>query len=78
MRDTYGDVLEFLWQRSPDNAIFRRKDNRKWYAAILTVSKAKLGFDNSTPVEIIDLRILPDDMEGLLDGINYLPGLPYE
>ena len=40
-RKTYGDELEFLWERYPDAAELRRKDNKKWYALFMTVSKAK-------------------------------------
>ena len=27
--DTYGDEPEFLWTKFPDNAVWRRKDNKK-------------------------------------------------
>lgn len=74
VHSTYGDDLEFLWKKSPDNAIIRRKDNQKWYAALLTVSRVKLGFSDNTPAEVIDLRIQPDRLETLLDGTRYLPG----
>ena len=72
--NTYGDELEYLWQKFPDNAVVRRKDNQKWYAAILTVSRRKLGFDSDEMVEIIDLRIKPEDMEGTVDNMRYFPG----
>lgn len=78
VRNTYGDELEFLWQKFPDNAIWRRKDNQKWYAALLTVSKRKLGFDpefdTDEMIEIIDLRMLPEDIPTVVDGIKYHPG----
>lgn len=38
VRESYGDELEFLWKKFPDNAVWRRKDNKKWYGAILTVA----------------------------------------
>lgn len=38
VREQYGDELEFLWEKFPDNAVWRRKDNKKWYGAILTVA----------------------------------------
>lgn len=72
--DAYGDELEYLWRKFPDNAVVRRKDNQKWYGAILTVSRRKLGFASDEPVEILDLRMRPEDIERLVDGINYLPG----
>lgn len=74
MGDTYGDEPEFLWQKFPDNAVVRRKDNRKWYAAILTVSRRKLGSDSDALVEILDLRIKPEELEHTIDNIKYFPG----
>lgn len=74
VRNVYGDELEFLWEKSPNNAIWRRKDNKKWYGAILTIPKNRLGFDADELVEIIDLRIQPEKMEELLMGENYYPG----
>ena len=74
LRKTYGDELEYLWQKFPDNAVVRRKDNQKWYAAILTVSRQKLGFDSDENVEILDLRMTPENIEKRVDGIKILPG----
>ena len=74
VRNKYGDELEFLWQKFPDNAIVRRKDNQKWYAAILTVSRRKLGLNSDEMIEILDLRMTPEDIEKTVDGIKYFPG----
>ena len=74
VRDRYGDELEYLWKKFPDNAVWRRKDTKKWYGAILTVAKNKLGLDSSEIAEIIDLRIRPEKIEELLSKENYYPG----
>lgn len=74
VKEKYNDSLEYLWQKFPDNAVVRRKDNKKWYAALLTVSKRKLGLDSDELAEIIDLRIKLEDLEDLLDGVHYFPG----
>lgn len=74
VRDKYGDELEYLWEKFPDNAIVRRKDNQKWYAAILTVSRHKLGMDSDELVEILDLRMSSNDIEKIVDNKIYLPG----
>jgi len=52
----------------------RRSDNKKWYAVILTVSRRKLGFDSDEIVEILDLRMTPEDIKKSVDGIKLLPG----
>ncbi|MCH5148944.1 MAG: MmcQ/YjbR family DNA-binding protein [Clostridiales bacterium] len=70
----YGDELEFLWERYPDAAIIRRKDNRKWYALFMTVSKKKLGLDDDEPAEIIDLRFDKDELPKIVDGKRYFFG----
>lgn len=70
----YGDELEFLWQKFPDNAVTRRKDNKKWYAAILTVSRKKLGLNSDELIEIIDLRMSPENIEAMVDNIRYFNG----
>lgn len=74
VRGQYGDELEFLWERFPNNAIFRRKDNTKWYAALLTVKRAKLGLDGDGSLEVVDLRMAPEDIEKLVDREKYFPG----
>lgn len=74
VRNTYGDELEFLWQKFPDNAIWRRKDINKWYAALLTVSKEKLSFKGYELIEIIDLRGTSEEIEEIVDNVRYFPG----
>lgn len=74
VRKVYGDEMEYLWEKFPDNAIVRRKDNQKWYAVILTVSRRKLKLDSDEMVEIVDLRGDPEKLPNLVDGKLYFPG----
>lgn len=74
IKDAYGDEPEYLWQKFPDNAVWRRKDNNKWYGIILTVSGRKIGLDTDEIVEIIDLRMSPQDAETMLAQKNHYPG----
>lgn len=74
VREKYGDELEFLWEKFPDNAIWRRKDNEKWYGALLTVKASKLGLDGDVMIEILDLRIKPTDIETTVDKKRFFMG----
>lgn len=74
VREKYGDELEYLWNKFPDNAVWRRKDNKKWYGALLTVSRRKLGIPSDEIVEIIDLRATPEVIEDLIDNAQFFPG----
>lgn len=74
VRTAYGDELEFLWAKFPDNAVVRRKDNRKWYAALLTMSRRKLGIDSDEMIEVLNLRMKPEGIEAVVDNKKYFPG----
>lgn len=74
VREKYGDELEYLWEKFPDNAVWRRKDSSKWYGALLTVSRRKLGIQSDEAAEIIDLRCEPGELEKLIDNERYYPG----
>ncbi len=72
--EKYGRELEFLWGNLNDTAVLRRGDTNKWFAVVFNVSRRKLGSDSDETVEIIDLRLPPEEMAGLIDGERYFGG----
>ncbi len=74
VRKSYGDELQYLWEKFPENAVFKRKDTQTRYAVLLVVSRRKIGFDSDEKNDIIYLRMRPDNAEKLIDGKVYLPG----
>ena len=70
-RGKYGTPLEFLWQ--DENAVMRRKDNRKWYAVFMYVKRERIGLEGDGLIEIIDLLAPKEEIARLVDGKNYLP-----
>ena len=71
--EKYDDSPEFLWETTPENAVLRRKDTKKWYAALLTVSKRKLLIDSDEKAEIINFRVPPERLAELLDKNGFYP-----
>ena len=74
IKEKYSDEPEYLWEKFPDNAVFRNKKNQKWYAAILTVKKSKVGLQEDGTCEVIDLKGKPEKIINFVDGKNFLPG----
>ncbi len=84
-RQKRGDEAEYLWAKAPKNAILRRQDSGKWYAAILTVERRKLGGSKKTrldagpdafgteTVEILNLKGDPEEIRYLVDGSLFFP-----
>ncbi len=71
VKSKYGDSLEFLWEKSPNNAIWRRRDNQKWYCAMLTTKATSIGIDSDEYVELIDFRENVEIIPTLIDNQNY-------
>lgn len=71
VREKHGGELEFLWEKYPDTAIWRRQDTRKWYGALMNLPERKLGLDSDKVVDIVDLR---GDALALADGAQIFPG----
>lgn len=74
VQEKYGDSPEYLWPKFPNNAVWRRSDNQKWYGAILTAACSTLGLSGDGDVEVLDIRIVPEELDKIVDGIRYLRG----
>ena len=74
IRENYGEELEYLWDKFPKYAVWRRKDSRKWYGILLTISAERLGLTSTDMIEILDLRINPKELESLIDEKKYFFG----
>lgn len=72
VKATYGDELEYLWE--DENAVWRRKDNRKWYGALLAVRAKKLGLESDALVEVLDFRMEPEKLDAAADGKRIFRG----
>ena len=72
VREQYGDEPEYLWEKFPENAVWRRKDNKKWYGAILSTDGKKFGREGIA--EILDLRMETEKLENIVDDKNYFRG----
>lgn len=74
VKNKYNDELEYLWEKFSNNAIWRNKDNNKWYGALLVVQKSKIGINEDGTIEIIDLMLEPNRIEDLVDNKKYFNG----
>lgn len=74
VKQKYGDELEYLWKKFDDNAIWRNKQNDKWYGVMLIISKEKLGLDEEETAEIIDLRYQKEEIEKIVDNKKIFSG----
>lgn len=80
-RDDFFRMVRDRFQINPDypfagdfiNAVFRRKDNLKWFAIVMTVNAKKLGIGAFGELDIVNLKCTDEDRERLADVENVLP-----
>ena len=73
-REKYGDEPEYLWKNFPDDAVLRRKDTEKWYAGIFACKRKSLGLAGEGKIEILDVRMDPEEIKLLVDGVRIFGG----
>ena len=59
----YGTSPDYPFDDLFETAILRHSNNRKWYAAVMKVSRRKFGLDSDEVVEVVNLK-LPTEMFG--------------
>lgn len=60
IRKKYQASPEYPWKKYDSNAVFRHKDNNKWFALVMNVPRTKLGLRGNELVDVINLKV--DDM----------------
>lgn len=71
--ETYNTDPDYPWEDSPDAAVFRHGNNRKWFALIMNVSKSRLGLPGAGSVDIVNLRCGPLMTGSLLLEPGFFP-----
>ena len=60
---TYGTSPDYPFDEDFETAVLRQRNNRKWYAIVMRVSRCKFGFDSDEVIDVVNLK-LPIDMFG--------------
>lgn len=72
IKKEYQIEPEFLWKNDNKNAVFRNKNNQKWFGIIMNINRYKL--DNiSEDIEVINVKLNPEKIILLLKKTGYYP-----
>ncbi len=74
VKEKYDDDLEFLWEKFSNNAIWRNKENNKWYGLLVVLPENKLGKEGNKKIEIIDLRYQKENVKEIIDNEKFFEG----
>ena len=68
-KEKYHSEAEYLWADTPDAAVLRHNDNRKWYALVMKVERARMGIPGEGVVDVLNIKCDPD-MGTMLRGMD--------
>lgn len=68
-KQRYGAQPEYLWERTPQHCVLRRRDNEKWFAVIMKVDGSKIGHEKGVIYDILNVKCSPL-MTGSLLAMN--------
>lgn len=56
VQDTYSVTPDHPWADSPDYAVLRHNDNKKWFGLIMDISPDKIGLKGDKVIDVINLK----------------------
>ena len=66
IKELYGVVAEFPWVSQPSYAVYRHKNNNKWFAVIMQLTKNKIGLEDNGFVNVVNLKCEPQLIGSLI------------
>lgn len=69
----YSVEAEYPWSDFQDACVFRHADNRKWFAIAMRVKPLSIGKSGDDFVDIMNVKIVPDEIYDLLRLDGLLP-----
>lgn len=71
--EQFGTEPEYLWPETPDCAVLRHADSRKWYALLMEVPCARLGLPGDGQMDTLTLKCDPVLIGALRTRKGFLP-----
>lgn len=57
--DVYSVSPDFPWESNPSFAVYRHENNRKWFALVMDIPKARLGLHDDGMIDVVNLKCDP-------------------
>lgn len=72
IKTKYGDKPAFLWEKTPDCAVFKNPSNEKWYALVMNIPGVKVH-SMQDHIDILNVKLPQDQIENLLERDGFVP-----
>ena len=73
VKTKFNTLPEYPWAKTPDTAVLRHSENKKWYGIIMDIKKNRLGIESEEMIDILNLKCDPVLISSLLDNKGFYP-----
>ncbi len=73
IQETYAAQAEHLWVDDPLYAVFRHRENRKWFALVADISRSRLGLAGAGDISIVNLKCDPILVGSMVGQPGFFP-----
>ena len=71
--ENYSAEADHPWARYPDYTVFRHGNNKKWFAVIMKIPRARLGCPGEDVLDVVNLKCDPLMLGSLLLEPGFFP-----
>lgn len=73
VREQFAVEPDYPWAKYPNHCVLRHLGNRKWFAAVLEVSRKTLGLAGEGTADVLNVKCDPLLLGSLLESDGFLP-----
>ena len=75
VKKKYQCKPDYPWKSSPEHAVFRHADNKKWYGLIVDIPRSRLGLSGEARVDVLNVKVKDAFFaDVLVQREGYFPG----
>ncbi|WP_040983680.1 MmcQ/YjbR family DNA-binding protein [Oceanobacillus jeddahense] len=64
---------DYPWEKFPNFAALRHKDNKKWFGLIMNITEDKLGIKNDRKIDVLNVKARKEFIGSLRKNENIYP-----
>lgn len=75
VKKKYQCTPDYPWKGSPEHAVFRHADNKKWYGLVVDIPRSRLGLSGEARVDVLNVKVKDAFFaDVLVQREGYFPG----
>lgn len=72
--ETYNTEVDHPWAEDPSYAVFRHTNNRKWFALVMNIPRARLGLPGEESIDVVNVKCDPLQIGAFRQQAGVYPG----